>query len=123
APVGRARASLLAESRRDATWERAPLVLPRRRLRLGTEEGTRARHPARRGAAREPEHSNRGILAPGSGRILRHNQCALCAQAREKTAEQALAADEGARLTTFETWCRERESDSSTDDPARTPRH
>src|SRR4029453_15137458 len=71
-PVGRSRASLLAESGRGATWQRAPLVLPRRRLREGTEKGTRARHPTRRGAAREPEHSNKGVLTPGSGWILRH---------------------------------------------------
>src|SRR5438046_6939565 len=64
-PVGRARASLLDESGRGATWQRAPLVLPRRRFRHGTEKGTRSRHPARRGAAREPEHSNRGVLTPG----------------------------------------------------------
>src|SRR5262245_30735790 len=58
---------------RGATWQRAPLVLPRRRFRHGTEESTRSRHPARRGAARKPEHSNKGVLSPGSGRILRHN--------------------------------------------------
>ena len=57
------------------TWQRAPLVLPRRRLRDGPEEGTRSRHPVRRGAPREPEHSNKGVLAPGSGRILRDDQC------------------------------------------------
>ena len=33
----------------------------------------RARRPARRGAAHEPEYSNKGILAPGFGRILRHD--------------------------------------------------
>ena len=55
------------------TWQRAPLVLPRRRFRYGTEKGARARRPARRGAAREPEYSNKGVLAPGSGRILRHD--------------------------------------------------
>ena len=33
----------------------------------------RARRPVRRGAAREPEYSNTGVLAPGSGRILRHD--------------------------------------------------
>ena len=27
------------------------------------------------GAPREPEHSNKGVLAPGSGRILRDDQC------------------------------------------------
>src|SRR5258706_11585509 len=85
-PVGRARASLLDESRRGATWQRAALVLPRRRFRHGTRESTRSRHPARREAAREPEHSNKGVLTPGSERILRHNQCALLAPAREKTA-------------------------------------
>ncbi len=30
--------------------------------------------PARRGAPREPEHSNKGVLTLGSGRILRHDQ-------------------------------------------------
>ena len=58
------------------------LFLSRRRFRHGTEKGTRSRHPARRGAAREPEHSNRGVLTPGSGRILRDDQCALCATAK-----------------------------------------
>ena len=41
----------------------------------------RARRPVRRGAPREPEHSNKGVLTPGSGRILCHDQCALCAPA------------------------------------------
>jgi len=36
--------------------------------------GAHSCRPARRGAAREPEYSNTGILAPGSGRILRHDQ-------------------------------------------------
>ena len=40
---------------------------------IGTEKGTRSRHPVRRGAAREPVYSNRGVLTPGSGRILRHH--------------------------------------------------
>ena len=31
----------------------------------------------RRGATRESEHSNQGVLAPRSGRILRYDQCAL----------------------------------------------
>ena len=64
--------SLMSPGQRD-TWQRAPLVLPRRRFRYGTEKGTPARRPARRGAAREPEYSNKGVLAPGSGRILRHD--------------------------------------------------
>jgi hypothetical protein len=37
----------------------------------------------------KPAHSNKGVLAPGSRRILRHDQYALCALekgAREKTA-------------------------------------
>ena len=54
------------------TWQRAPLVLPRRRLSIGCSS-TLARHPARSGAAREPEYSNSGVLDPGSGRILRHD--------------------------------------------------
>ena len=33
---------------------------------------------ARRGAPREPEHWNFGVLTPRSGRVLRDNQCALC---------------------------------------------
>src|SRR5437016_6486938 len=40
---------------------------------MALKKGTRARRPARRGAAREPEYSNKGVLAPGSGRILRHD--------------------------------------------------
>src|SRR5205807_9434414 len=80
-PVGRARPSVVDEPGQRDTWQRAPLVLPRRRFRYGTEKGTRARRPARRGAAREPEYSNKGVLAPGSGRILRHDQCALFARA------------------------------------------
>src|SRR5436309_9507074 len=44
----RARASLLDEPRRSVTWQWAPLVLPRRRFRSGTEEGTRSRHAPRR---------------------------------------------------------------------------
>jgi hypothetical protein len=31
------------------------------------------RRPVRRGAPREPEHSNEGVLTPRSGRILRHD--------------------------------------------------
>jgi hypothetical protein len=37
---------------------------------------------ARRGATRESEHSNQGVLAPRSGRILRYDQCALCGLTR-----------------------------------------
>ena len=33
----------------------------------------RARRPVRRGAPREPEHSNPGVLTPGSRRILCHD--------------------------------------------------
>src|SRR6266403_5631090 len=65
-PVGRARASVVDEPGQRVTWKRAPLVLPRRRFRYGPEEVTRARRPARRGAAHEPEYSNTGVLAPGS---------------------------------------------------------
>src|ERR1700674_2160092 len=72
-PVGRARASVVDEPGAGDTWQRAPLVLPRRRFRYIAEKGTRSRRPARRGAAREPEYSNRGVLAAGSGRILRHD--------------------------------------------------
>jgi catechol 2,3-dioxygenase-like lactoylglutathione lyase family enzyme len=53
------------------------LFFPRRRLRPGLAKGTRARRPARRGAARESEHRNHGILASGSGRVLRVDQRAL----------------------------------------------
>src|SRR6266481_4871348 len=72
-PVGRARASVVDEPGPGDTWKRAPLVLPRRRFRYGTEKGTRARRPARRGAEHEPEYWNTGVRAPGSGRILRHD--------------------------------------------------
>src|SRR5450631_2064591 len=72
-PVGRARASDVDEPGQRDTWQRAPLVLPRRRFRYVAEKGTRARRPARRGATHESEHSNRRILAAGSGRILRHD--------------------------------------------------
>src|SRR2546426_5260920 len=72
-PVGRARASVVDEPGRGDTWQRAPPVLPRRRFRYEPEKGTRSRRPTRRGAAREPEYSNAGVLAPGSGRILRHD--------------------------------------------------
>src|SRR5438270_5307126 len=72
-PVGRARASVVDEPGRSDTWQRAPLVLPRRRLRYVTEKGARACRPTRRGAACEPEYSNKGVLAPGSERILRHD--------------------------------------------------
>src|SRR5207248_3884500 len=80
--VGRTRASLLDEPGRGVTWQRAPIVLPRRRFQYDTKESPRSRHPARRGAPREPEHSNKGVLTPGSGGILRHDQCALCAPAK-----------------------------------------
>src|SRR5438094_2481514 len=80
--VGGARASLLDEPGRGVAWQRPPVVLPSRRFRNGTEESTRSGRPVRRGAPREPEHSNTGVLTPGSGRILRHDQCALCAPAK-----------------------------------------
>src|ERR1700674_2336251 len=70
-PVGCARASVVDEPGRGDTRQRAPLVLPRRRLRYVTEKGARARRPIRRGAAREPEHSNTGVLAPGPGGLIR----------------------------------------------------
>src|SRR2546426_8879623 len=69
-PVGRGRASDVDE---PGPGDTAPLVLPRRRFRYGTEEGTRARRPARRGAACEPEYWDTGVRAPGQGRILRHD--------------------------------------------------
>src|SRR5216684_5575931 len=72
-PVGRARASVVDEPGRGDTWQRASVVLSHRRFRYGPEKGTRSRRPARRGAAREPEYSNTGVLAPGSGWILRHD--------------------------------------------------
>src|SRR5438094_3192335 len=65
-PVGRARASLLDEPGRGVAWQRPPLVLPRRRFRHDTEKSTRSRRPVRRGAPHEPEHSNTGVLTPGS---------------------------------------------------------
>ena len=61
-------ASLIDEPGRGVAWQRPPLVLPRRRFRRGTEEGTRSRRPVRRGTPREPEHTNKGVLTPGSGR-------------------------------------------------------
>src|SRR6266550_8658222 len=76
-PVGRARASVVDEPGQRDTWQRAPLVLSRRRFRYGPEKSTRARHAARRGAEHEPGYWNRGVRAPGPGRILRHDQCAL----------------------------------------------
>src|SRR5947199_8090685 len=72
-PVGRARASDVDEPGQRDTWQRAALVLPRRRFRYGTEEGTRARRPSRRGAEREPGYWNPGVRAPRQGRILRHD--------------------------------------------------
>jgi hypothetical protein len=44
-------------------------------------EGGRALVPFERGAPGEPEHSNEGVLTLRTGRIPRHNQCALCAPA------------------------------------------
>src|SRR5437773_7953081 len=72
-PVGRARAPDVDEPGQRDSRQRAPLVLPRRRFRYGTEKGTRARRPARRGAAREPKYWDTGVRAPGQGRILRHD--------------------------------------------------
>ncbi len=46
------------------------------------EQGTRSRHPIRGGAPRETEHSNKGVLTPGSGRIPRYHQRAVCAPAK-----------------------------------------
>src|SRR5438034_1638478 len=126
-PVGRSRASLLDEPGRGVAWQRPPLVLPRRRFRHGTEESTRSGRPVRRGAPREPEHSNTGVLTPGSGRILRHDQCALCAPAkgaRKAAAYQALAADEGTRpnqKVTGETSAPSRLKRSSLDERANGP--
>src|SRR6266581_4360522 len=71
--VGRARASDVDERGQRDTWQRAPLVLSRRRFRYVAEEGTRARRPSRRGAAREPGYWNPGVRATGQGRILRHD--------------------------------------------------
>src|SRR5882672_6235268 len=72
-PVGGARASVVDEPGQRNTWQRAPLVLSRRRFRYGTEKGTRARRPARRRAEREPGYWNTGVRAPGQGRILCHD--------------------------------------------------
>ena len=46
------------------------------------------RHSARRGATRESEHSNQGVLAPRSARILRYDQCALCGLIRRCSGER-----------------------------------
>src|SRR5438128_9740995 len=62
-PVGRARAPDVDEPGQCDSWQRAPLVLPCRRFRYVAEKGTRARRPARRGAAREPQ-----ILEPRNSR-------------------------------------------------------
>src|SRR5437870_5040007 len=78
----------LMRPRRSVTRQWAPLVLPRRRFRSGTEEGTRARHAPRRRASREPKHSNQGVLTARSRRILRHDQRALCTPAK-RTREAA----------------------------------
>jgi hypothetical protein len=56
----------------------ASSCFPCGRSRHGPAKGTRARPSARRGAPHEPEHRNYGVLAPRSGRVLRHDQCALC---------------------------------------------
>jgi hypothetical protein len=99
-PVGCARASLLDESGPGLTRQRALVVLPRRRFRQGAAQGTHACRPTRRRSSREPQHSNAGVLTARSGRVLRHDQRALCARAtkwRKATASQAPAADEGAR--------------------------
>jgi Putative transposase of IS4/5 family (DUF4096) len=45
--------------------------------RRGARASTPSGQPARRGAAREPEHSDEGVLTAGSGRLLRHHQRAL----------------------------------------------
>src|SRR6266478_5185235 len=73
-PMGRARASVLDEPGQRGTWQRTSLVLSRRRFRFGADKSPRSRRPARRGAAREPEYWNRGILAARSGWVLRHDQ-------------------------------------------------
>ena len=68
----------LIESRSREAWQRPPVVFPCGRFRHGPAKGTRSRHSARRGAPHEPEHRNYGVLAPRSGRVLCHDQCALC---------------------------------------------
>ena len=57
-------------------------------FRPGASKGTLSRHSARRGATRESEHSNQGVLAPRSGRILRYDQCALCGLTRRVAAPE-----------------------------------
>jgi hypothetical protein len=47
------------EPRRSVTWQWAPLVLPRRRFRSGTEEGTRSRHAPGRRASVQPKQEPR----------------------------------------------------------------
>ena len=49
-PVGRARASVVDEPGPGDAWQRAALVLPRRRFRCVAEKSTRPRRPTRRGA-------------------------------------------------------------------------
>ena len=74
--VGRRGPSFLDKSRPGDTRQRTPLVLPCRRFRHGTEEGTRAGRAARRRSSQEPQHTDQGVLAARSGRILCHDQCA-----------------------------------------------
>ena len=49
---------------------------------VALSEGTLSPHSARRGATRKSEHSNKGVLAPRSGRVLPYDQCALCGLSR-----------------------------------------
>src|SRR5438105_1390184 len=83
--MGRPRASLIDEPRSRDTRQRSPVVLPCRRFRPGASRGTLSRHSARRGATPQFEHSNAGVLAPRSGRILRYDQCALCRLNRRRS--------------------------------------
>src|SRR5262249_57249856 len=57
-PMGRARASVVDEPGRGDTWQRAPLVLSRRRFRYGPATGPRSRRSARIGAPRGPQYGN-----------------------------------------------------------------
>ena len=54
-------------------------------------------------ATREPEHSNQGVLAPGSGWILRYDQCAISGVKRRLGCTHRTAAVNG-KIVWGPTW-------------------
>src|SRR5436190_191542 len=76
--MGRPRASHLDEPGRGATWQRAPLVFPRRRFRHGAQESALSRHPRRNqiririfaAAVTVSDCVIRGLRVPGRYRLL-----------------------------------------------------